>query len=155
MAHIVSGELREDAKKFTGQNSNGQWAGYEVRLSEMVKDRKTGEKTYTNYRAVFFASTEKMSDYLSGVLVQGRSLSISCSKLKVDIFTKQDGSQSVNLIMEEPRIDWSSFSVNNNANATPNNNSGNQGGWGAPQQPSSPPQSKPQPSSQDDEEIPF
>lgn len=158
MAHTVSGELREDAKKFSGQNSNGQWDGYEVRLSEVIRDRKSGEKKYTNYKAVFFASSEKMSAYLADVLVAGRSLTLAASKLSVDIFQKQDGSQSVSLVMENPTIDWASFSTNNNANASQNSNaSSNNSGWGKPQQssPKSDNSKKPNPDTNFDDDIPF
>lgn len=131
--HTVTGELRKDTRTFSGNNNNGQYEGFSIELSEVIYDRKSGTKEYTNYRAVFFATTEKMANYLRELLVPGRTVSIAAAKLKVKTFQSTSGETHINLEMIEPRIDWSSFNVNNTTNA--GQSGGNNSGWGQPQQP--------------------
>ena len=140
--HTVTGELRKDTRNFSGNNNNGRWEGFAVDLTEVIKDRN-GEKIYTNFQATFFAQSEKMAEYLRDVLVPGRVVTISAQKLKVKNFDGQDGQTRTTLELVDPRIDWSSFSVNN-TNAGGGNSAGrNQSGWGAPQQ-NNKPKSQPQ-----------
>ena len=49
--HIVSGELRKPPFIKNGVGQDGQSTLFIVELSEVIKDYKTGEKSYTNYRA--------------------------------------------------------------------------------------------------------
>lgn len=133
--HTVTGELRKEPRTFSGSNNSGRWEGFAIDLVEINKDRRTGEKLYTNYQATFFAQSEKMADYLREVLVPGRAVTVSAQKLIVKTFDGQDGKTRVTLEMVDPRIDWSSFSVNNtNAGNNNSGNGGNSNGWGAPQQ---------------------
>ena len=133
--HAITGELRKETRTFSGNGAKGRWEGFSVELVEVITDRRSGEKSYTNYNATFFAQTEKMADYLRGVLVPGRVVTVSSQKLSTRTFDGNDGKTYVTLNMIDPRIDWSSFSVNNtNAGSGGNSNSGNQNGWGAPQQ---------------------
>lgn len=158
MTTQITFELRKDADFTSGESSKGRWTSYRVRPSEWVKDRKTGEKRYTNYNAVFFAQSEAADKFLKDTLVSGRVVTIACDKLDCQVFTKDDGTPMASLDMVNARIAYSSFGlIEQQQNSGQNSNNS---GWGAPQQPQkpkvNPPPKKPVNSETNfDDDIPF
>lgn len=131
MTTQITFELRKDADFTSGESAKGRWTSYRVRPSEWVKDRKTGEKRYTNYNAVFFAQSEAADKFLKDTLVAGRVVTISCDKLDCQVFTKDDGTPMASLDMVNARIAYSSFGIVEQQSSGQNSNNS---GWGAPQQ---------------------
>lgn len=152
MTTQITIELRKDADFTSGESPKGHWTSYRVRPSEWTKDRKTGDKRYTNYEATFFAQSEAADKFLKDVLVAGRVVTIACDKQDCRVFTKDDGTPMAIIEMLNPRIVFSSFGiVEQQQNSGQNSNNS---GWGAPQQP----QQKTQQSKKQedfDSDIPF
>jgi len=98
--HIVSGELRKAPYVQSGIGQDGQSVLFIVELSEMTKNRQTGEKQYTNYRASLFAKGGQI-DYYNSVLVEGNFIVVSGEKLTIDV--SQCG-QYTKLNMENARL---------------------------------------------------
>ena len=63
MAHIVAGKLRKPTFIKDGCGPDGMSKMYGIELAEVIKDYKTGEKSYTNYKALFFAKTVAAKGY--------------------------------------------------------------------------------------------
>ena len=82
--HIVSGELRKAPYVQSGVGQDGQSVLFIVELSEMTKNRQTGEKQYTNYKASLFAKGGQI-DYYNSVLVEGNFIVVSGEKLTIDV----------------------------------------------------------------------
>lgn len=82
--HIVSGELRKAPYVQSGIGQDGQSVLFIVELSEMTKNRQTGDKQYTNYRASLFAKGGQI-DYYNSVLVEGNFIVVSGEKLTIDV----------------------------------------------------------------------
>lgn len=130
MAHVVSGKLRKAPFIKSGLGQDGQSTMYAIELSEMVKDYRSDEKFYTNYKAMFFAKTQGANDFYSKAFAEGSFVSIACEKLKTDIFNADNGQTYVTMIMENARLEG----------CMPASEMGSQpqqqqGGWGQPQQP--------------------
>lgn len=151
MPHIITGEIRKDVYTKEGNGNKGAWKMYAVELSESYKD-KDGQRQYTNYRATFFASEAQVNWY-DHAFVKGRVISASCEQLSVQQ-REHNGTNYITLELLQPRLVFSQ--------REPQQQSGQQGGWGAPQQPK--PQQKPQqkPAQQNneppmnfDDDIPF
>ena len=106
--HIVHGELRKAPfiKNHVGQD--GQSTMFIIELSEMVKDFKTGEKSYTNYSAAIFAKSPAQIDYYSTSLVEGNYVVVNCEKLKVDV-SESNGKQYIKLQMEGARLEGAKY----------------------------------------------
>lgn len=156
MTTQITFELRKDADFTSGESAKGRWTSYRVRPSEWVKDRKTGEKRYTNYNAVFFAQSEAADKFLKDTLVAGRVVTIACDKLDCQVFTKDDGTPMASLDMVNARIAYSSFGIVEQQQSSGQNS--NNSGWGAPQQSKSNSQQskKSDPAKPDfDSDIPF
>jgi hypothetical protein len=83
--HIVSGELRKAPFIKPNCGQDGQSTMFAVELSEVMKDYQTGEKVYTNYKAVIFAKSPGQIDYYNSVLVEGNFIVVSGEKLKIDV----------------------------------------------------------------------
>lgn len=98
--HIVSGELRKAPFIKPGVGQDGQSVMFAVELSEVIKDYKTGEKTYTNYKALMFAKGAQV-DYYSSVLVEGNFIVVSAEKLKIEV---SDCGKYTKLAMENARL---------------------------------------------------
>lgn len=83
--HVISGELRKAPYIKTGCGQDGQSTMFIVELSEVIKDRQTGENTYTNYSAAIFAKSPAQIGYYTTSLVEGNFIVVNCEKLKVDV----------------------------------------------------------------------
>lgn len=131
MAHTVSGELRKAPFIKPGCGQDGQSTMFAVELSEMMKDYQTGEKAYTNYKAVIFAKTQGQIDYYNSVLVEGNFIVVTAEKLKIDV---SPCGQYTKLNMENARLENAGYIA---ANQSQGQNNQAQGGY-APQQQSAP-----------------
>jgi len=98
--HIVSGELRKAPFVKSGVGQDSQSVMFAVELSEVIKDYKTGEKTYTNYKALMFAKGAQI-DYYSSVLVEGNFIVVSAEKLKIEV---SECGKYTKLAMENARL---------------------------------------------------
>tara|TARA_R110000851_G_scaffold207575_1_gene359967 strand:- start:69 stop:686 length:618 start_codon:yes stop_codon:yes gene_type:complete len=124
--HIIHGELRKAPFIKTGCGQDGQSTMFIVELSEMIKDRQTGEKTYTNYSAAIFAKTAAQIGYYNTSLVEGNFIVVNCEKLKVDV-NESNGKQYIKLQMEGARLEGAKY-IENNQQAAPQG----QGGYSQP-----------------------
>ena len=98
--HIVSGELRKAPFVKPGVGQDGQSVMFAVELSEVIKDYKTGEKAYTNYKALMFAKGAQI-DYYNSVLVEGNFIVVSAEKLKIEV---SECGKYTKLAMENARL---------------------------------------------------
>ncbi len=106
--HIVHGELRKAPfVKQVGTQGN-EATMFIIELSEMIKDRQTGEKLYTNYSAAIFAKTPAQIDYYNTTLVEGNYVVVNCEKLKVDV-SDSNGKQYIKLQMENARLEGAKY----------------------------------------------
>lgn len=106
--HIVHGELRKAPFIKTGCGQDGQSTMFIIELSEMIKDRQTGEKVYTNYSAAIFAKSPAQIDYYNTSLVEGNYVVVNCEKLKVDV-NESNGKQYIKLQMENARLEGAKY----------------------------------------------
>lgn len=109
--HIVHGQIR----KAPFIKEAGESTMFIVELSEMVKDYKTGEKTYTNYKAMLFAKSPAAIDYYTKATSEGSFVVLNAEKLKVEVFNADNGKQYVTLMMENARLEGSHFNDNSPA----------------------------------------
>jgi len=110
--HIIHGELRKAPYIKTGCGQDGQSTMFIVELSEVIKDRQTGENTYTNYSAAIFAKSPAQIGYYTTSLVEGNFIVVNCEKLKVDI-SESNGKQYIKLQMENARLEGAKYIENN------------------------------------------
>lgn len=101
--HTLTGKIRKAPYTKQGQNQNGEWKMYAIELSEAIKDRQSGEKSYTNYRATIFAKAGGQMQFYDSVIVEGAVVSVSCEKLKVDVRDGNDR-QFITLEMVDAKI---------------------------------------------------
>ncbi len=106
--HIVHGELRKAPYVKAGCGQDGQSTMFIIELSEMIKDRQTGEKLYTNYSAAIFAKSPAQIDYYNTTLVEGNYVVVNCEKLKVDV-SESNGKQYIKLQMENARLEGAKY----------------------------------------------
>jgi len=106
--HIIHGELRKAPYIKTGCGQDGQSTMFIVELSEVVKDRQTGENTYTNYSAAIFAKSPAQIGYYTTSLVEGNFIVVNCEKLKVDV-SESNGKQYIKLQMENARLEGAKY----------------------------------------------
>ena len=106
--HIVHGELRKAPYVKNGMGQDGQTTMFIIELSEMIKDRQTGEKLYTNYSAAIFAKSPAQIDYYNTSLVEGNYVVVNCEKLKVDV-SESNGKQYIKLQMENARLEGAKY----------------------------------------------
>lgn len=110
--HIIHGELRKAPFVKTGCGQDGQSTMFIIELSEMIKDRQTGEKQYTNYSAAIFAKSPAQIDYYNTSLVEGNFVVVNCEKLKVDV-SESNGKQYIKLQMEGARLEGAKYIESN------------------------------------------
>jgi len=100
--HIVHGQLRK--APFIKNLADSTM--YAVELSEMIKDYKTGEKTYTNYKAILFAKSEAHVNHYNTTLIEGNFIVLTSDKLKVEV---SDCGKYTKLYMDNARLEGSGF----------------------------------------------
>ena len=130
MAHIVAGKLRKATFIKDGCGPDGQSKMYGIELAEVIKDHKTGEKSYTNYKSLFFAKTDAAKGYYDQALAEGSYVVVACEKIKLES-REHNGQVYHSLVMENPRLEGANYPETAKSN-----------GWGQPQQ--AMPQSQPQ-----------
>ncbi len=106
--HIVHGELRKTPYVKNGMGQDGKTTMFIIELSEMIKDRQTGEKNYTNYSAAIFAKSQAQIDYYNTSLVVGNYVVVNCEKLKADV-SESNGKQYIKLQMENARLEGAKY----------------------------------------------
>ena len=136
MSHIVSGKLRKAPfiKEGCGQGDSTMFV---IELAEMTKDYQTQEKSYTNYKAMFFAKTDAAKAYYHKAFAEGSFVVVQCEKLKVDTFQADSGVTYVTLNMENARLEGA-LTVEDQGGMSQQPQQ--QQGWGQPQQPQQAPQ---------------
>tara|TARA_R110002051_G_scaffold99868_1_gene170281 strand:- start:1605 stop:2069 length:465 start_codon:yes stop_codon:yes gene_type:complete len=110
--HIIHGELRKAPYIKPGCGQDGQSTMFIVELSEVIKDRQTGENTYTNYSAAIFAKSPAQIGYYTTSLVEGNFIVVNCEKLKVDV-SESNGKQYIKLQMENARLEGAKYIESN------------------------------------------
>lgn len=128
MAHIVAGKLRKATFIKDGCGPDGMSKMYGIELAEVIKDYKTGEKSYTNYKALFFAKTDAAKGYYDQALAEGSYIVVACEKIKLES-REHNGQTYHSLVMENPRLEGANYPETAQD-------------WGQPQQ--AMPQSQPQ-----------
>ena len=108
MAHIVAGKLRKATFIKDGCGPDGMSKMYGIELAEVVKDYKTGEKSYTNYKALFFAKTPNAQAYYDQALAEGSYVVVSCEKLKIEQ-REHNGQTYTTMMMDNPRLDGANY----------------------------------------------
>ena len=111
MAHTVPGLLRKAPFTKEGCGPQGDKKMYSVELTEVVKDYKTGEKTYSNYKAMFFAGTANAIAFYDKAFAEGSFVVIDCEKLKVET-RDHNGTTYVTLQMENARLSGANYPEN-------------------------------------------
>ena len=160
--HIVHGELRKAPYVKSGVGKDGQSTMYIVELSEVIKDYKTSEKSYTNYSAMLFAASPAHIDHYNKTLVEGNFIVLTAEKLKIEV---SECGKYTKLAMDNARLEGSGYIAQTQGGQAPQqrqqgqsnsqgfSGSGQQYGQQAPQQ-----QQQYQPPQQpnfDDSEPPF
>ena len=100
--HIVHGELRK--APFVKQLTDSTM--FAVELSEVIKDYKTGEKVYTNYKAILFAKSEAHVNHYNTTLIEGNFIVLTSEKLKVEI---SECGKYTKLYMDNARLEGSGY----------------------------------------------
>lgn len=108
MTHIVQGKIRKAPFIKEGCGPDGMSKMYAVELAEVVKDYKSGEKSYTNYKAMFFAKTQNAQAYYDQALAEGSYIVVSCEKLKIEQ-REHNGTTYITLMMESSRLDGANY----------------------------------------------
>lgn len=114
--HVVTGELRKATYIKDNCGKDGQSKMYVLELSEVIKDYQTNEKSYTNYSAMIFASSQGQRDYYDQSLVEGNWVSLTAEKLKIDV---SECGQYVKLRMENARVENTGYIQNNQQQQAP------------------------------------
>lgn len=102
MSHIVSGKLRKAPFIKEGCGPQGDSTMFIIELAEMNKDWQTQEKSYTNYKAMFFAKTDAAKGYYHNAFAEGSFVVVQSEKLKVDV---SECGQYIKLMLENPRLE--------------------------------------------------
>jgi transcription initiation factor TFIID subunit TAF12 len=163
MSHIVSGKLRKAPFIKEGCGPQGDSTMFIIELSEMNKDWQTQEKSYTNYKAMFFAKTDAAKGYYHKAFAEGSFVVVQSEKLKVDTFQTDSGVTYVTLNMENARLEGAMIfedmieEVSKVAAQMPQQPQQQQQGWGQPQQPQAQQQQQQQqqPPMDYSDDIPF
>lgn len=132
MSHIVNGKLRKAPFIKEGCGPQGDSTMFIIELAEMNRDWQTQEKSYTNYKAMFFAKTDAAKGYYNKAFAEGSYVVVQCEKLKVDTFQADSGVTYVTLNMENPRLEGA-LTVEDQGGIPQQPQQ--QQGWGQPQQP--------------------
>lgn len=157
MTHIVQGKIRKAPFIKEGCGPDGMSKMYAVELAEVVKDYKSGEKSYTNYKAMFFAKTQNAQAYYDQALAEGSYIVVSCEKLKIEQ-REHNGTTYITLMMESPRLDGANYPEQGQQQASQQYQQQQrqqaQQQWANPQQQRQPAYNEP-PQDFDDQDIPF
>lgn len=135
MSHIVSGKLRKAPFIKEGCGPQGDSTMFIIELAEVNKDWQTQEKSYTNYKAMFFAKTDAAKGYYHKAFAEGSFVVVQCEKLKVDV---SECGQYIKLMLENPRLEGA-LTVEDQG-GMPQQPQQQQQGWGQPQRPQQAPQ---------------
>ena len=114
--HIIHGELRKAPFIKHGCGQDGQSTMFIIELSEVIKDRQTGEKQYTNYSAAIFAKSPAQISHYQSTLVEGNFVVVNGEKLKVDV-SDSNGKQYIKLQLENAKLEGSGYIANNQQSA--------------------------------------
>ena len=128
--HIVSGKLRKPPFIKDGCGAEGNSRMYGIELAEVIKDYRTDEKSYTNYRAVFFAKTDGAKQFYDQAFAEGSFVVVAAEKIKAEVYNAENGNQYITLNLDNARLEG----------CLPVESAHQQGGWGQPQQPQAQPQ---------------
>ena len=147
--HTVTGNLRKAPYIKQGVGQNGESTLFIVELSEMIKDRSSGEKTYTNYSASLFAKGAQ-AEYYSSVLVEGNYIVVQGDKLLIKTspcgkYTKND--------MQNARLMGANYIGSGQSQSQAPQSQPQQGGYGTPPPQQQPPQQQ-RPASQPQQQRP-
>lgn len=112
MSHTIFGELRKAPYVKTGCGQDGQSTMYIIELSEVIKDRKTGENIYTNYSACIFAKSGPQVDYYNTSLVEGNYVVVTGDKIRIDV-SESNGKQYIKLQLEGAKLAGSKYIESN------------------------------------------
>lgn len=112
--HIVHGQIR----KAPMIKQLAESTMFIVELSEVVKDYKTGEKTYTNYKAMLFAKSQAAIDYYTSSTAEGNFIVLTSEKLKIETFDADSGKTYITLMMDNARLEGAQY---NQGQQTPQN----------------------------------
>lgn len=157
MTHIVQGKIRKAPFIKEGCGPDGMSKMYAVELVEVVKDYKSGEKSYTNYKAMFFAKTPNAQAYYDQALAEGSYIVVSCEKLKIEQ-REHNGTTYITLMMDSPRLDGANYPEQGQQQASQQYQQQQrqqaQQQWANPQQQRQPAYSEP-PMDFDDQDIQF
>lgn len=104
MTHIVSGKLRKAPFIKDGCGQDGNSRMYGIELSETTKDFRTDEKSFTNYKALFFAKSDQAKQYYDHAFAEGSFVVVHCEKLKVEQ-REHNGATYISLVMDNPRLE--------------------------------------------------
>ena len=104
--HIIHGELRKAPYIKSGVGKDGQSTMYILELSEVIKDYKTGEKSYTNYSAMLFAASPAHIDHYNKTLVEGNFIVLTAEKLKIEV---SECGKYTKLAMDNARLEGSGY----------------------------------------------
>jgi hypothetical protein len=104
--HIVHGELRKAPYIKSGVGKDGQSTMFIVELSEVIKDYKTGDKSYTNYSAMLFAGSPAHVDHYNKTIVEGNFIVLTSEKLKVEV---SECGKYTKLMMDNARLEGSGY----------------------------------------------
>lgn len=110
--HIIHGELRKAPFIKHGCGQDGQSTMFIIELSEVIKDRQTGEKQYTNYSAAIFAKSPAQISHYQSTLVEGNFVVVNGEKLKVDV-SDSNGKQYIKLQLENAKLEGSGYIASN------------------------------------------
>ena len=101
--HLLSGLIRKEPfTKDLGADKGYMWV---IELAEVIKDFQSGEKSYTNYKAILFAKTISHIKFNNENLVKGSFVVIQCDKIKVEKYQPENSNDiRVTLLMENARL---------------------------------------------------
>ena len=102
MSHTVSGKLFKPAF----EKNLGESTMFAVKLTEVTKDRQSGEKVYTNYEAVLFAKSAGQIEFYRNATAVDSFIVVSCEKLQIKV---SDCGQYTSLSMENARLENANY----------------------------------------------
>ena len=110
MSHNISGKIHKAPFTKEGCGPEGNSKMYSVELSEMIKDYRSGEKTYTNLsQFLFFAKTDAAKSFYDQAFQEGSFVVIDCDKLKIEQ-REHNGVNYVTLMGENCRLSGAQYS---------------------------------------------
>jgi hypothetical protein len=113
--HIVHGKIRKEPTV----KQLAESVMFIVELAEVTKDHKTGDKLYTNYKAMLFAKTQAATDFYTQATAIGSYVVISSEKLKVEQFKADSGINYVTLMLDNARLEGAGINEAVAPNAQP------------------------------------